>query len=66
MVNIEERKMPSEAQKRASKKYDAKTYQQYIIRLREDSDKELIEDIEKCKRAGIPPTEYLRRLYARR
>jgi len=66
MVNIEERKMPSEAQKRASKKYKDKNYQQYIVRLRVVEDKELIEDIEKCKRAGIPPTEYLRRLYAKR
>ncbi len=53
----------SDAQKRATRKYQEKTYQAYLIKFRKKDDADLIADIEEAKTRGISYREYFRGLY---
>ncbi len=53
----------SDAQKRATRKFEEKTYNRYIIRLRKSEDADLIADIEEAKTRGISYRDYLKDLY---
>ena len=53
----------SEARYRANKRYDDKTYQTLLVRLRLDEDAEIINAIEKAKADGISYREWLRSIY---
>ena len=43
-------------------RYHAKTYKRYMLNLRKDRDRELIDMIEKNKAAGISPTDTIKAL----
>ena len=53
----------SEAQARATRKYDSKTYKTYGLRLRLIEDAEIIESIEQAKADGKPIREWLNGVY---
>lgn len=53
----------SQAQHEANKRYDAKTYKQFIFRLRLDADDDIIRAINDAKEHGYNKREWLRELY---
>ena len=53
----------TEAQARAVRKYDSKTYKTYGLRLRKVDDAEIIESIEEAKRQGRPIREWLNGIF---
>lgn len=50
----------TQAQREAIERYESKIYKKYLIRLRIDEDKEIIEAFEKAKKDGRPYRELLR------
>ena len=56
-------KMVSEAKKKASRKYDAKTYKQVNARLRMDEDGDMIADLDKAIESGLSYREVLKEWY---
>lgn len=53
----------TEAQRRASLKYDEKTYRRILLRLRKEEDWDIIESYEKAKVEGKKAREWIRGLY---
>lgn len=56
----------SEAQTRAKRKYDAKTYLKLTFYLRHEDDAEIIESIRRAKQNGISLREWLHDLYSKK
>ncbi len=53
----------SDAQQKASKKFDDKTYKKILVAFRKADDADMIADIEEAKARGISYREYFRGLY---
>lgn len=53
----------TQAQAEATARYDAKTYKNYLFRLRLEDDADIIEDIEEAKENGLSYREWLRELF---
>lgn len=54
--------MVSQSKRAANDRYDSKTYKRFIITLRLDEDKEIINALEEQREEGIPLRHYLHEL----
>lgn len=53
----------TEAQAKATQKYNSKTYKTYNLRLRRVDDADIIDSIESAKKNGKPIREWLNDIY---